>query len=218
MTIDEIREAVKIGLSAGIESTDSVFEDAFIENTIHNKRAAIISTIMSQNRLARLSESWVQQIDCGCNLNPYQCKDKVIFPCPRVVHINSDIDGFIYVGKPDGLKPFTRLKTSFMNMSMLDSMSSRPRMLWYPEVNSLGDHGIVIRGNQFLENMLVKIIASNPLDLPGFRRDVDEYPVDPNLTDVLIEQVTDSLLKKMRGKAPDTVPDFTDTQAKKFNK
>lgn len=218
MTIDELREMVKVGLSAGVESTDSVYEDAFIESVIHNKRAVVIGALLSENKTNRISDAWVQNIDCSCNLNPYLCSDKVIFPCPPVIHINSEVDGFVYVGKPDGLKPFTRLRTSYMNLSMLDSMSSRKRMFWYSEVNSLGQHGVVIKGNQFLEKMLIRILASNPLEVPGFRRDVDNYPVDPKLADIIVEQVVESLLKKSRGRAADLVPDFTDTQSKKYNR
>jgi hypothetical protein len=218
MTIDQIRELVRIGISAGVESTDSVLDDAAIEAMINDKRATIISTFLSQSKANRLSESWVQHVYFGCGLNPYQCKDTVVFECPRVIHINNELDGFVYVGNANGIEPFTRLKTSFMNLSMLDSMSSKTRLLWYPDTDSVGNHGVVIRGNKFLEKLKISIIASNPLEVPGFRRDVDDYPVDAHVRDLLVDEVCNAFLKKLRGRTPDLTPDFTDTLAKKVNR
>jgi hypothetical protein len=82
----------------------------------------------------------------------------------------------------------------------------------------MGTHAVVVKGNLFLEKLKIQGIFVDPMVVPGFRRDVDDYPIDPHLADMLIEEVVTSLLKKFRGRVADTVPDFTDTQAKKINR
>jgi hypothetical protein len=82
-------------------------------------------------------------------------------------------------------------------------------VLWDFKNLELGKRQIIIYNNPRLEKLQIRGIFNNPVEVPGFRKDVDLYPIDANVKKDLVEMVTLDLIRKIRV-APDYISDSVD--------
>lgn len=206
--LSEIIDEIKKGLGNGVSADESRFENLFIENKIAGARAVIISNYLNRGGIDWLNESWVQTVDMDYVERDVEC-NVVKFECPSVITLDSHNDGFIYVGHVSGLKPFLRLRKSFTTLTMHSVFKNSKQVFWDFQNGELGKQQIHIHNNFRLEKLKVRGVFNNPSDVPGFRKDVDLYPVDANVKKDIVEMVVLDLLKGSRV-APDYISDSQD--------
>jgi hypothetical protein len=64
--------------------------------------------------------------------------------------------------------------------------------------------------NTKLRKLLVRAIFNDPTDVPNYRPDVDQYPIDAAMENDIVEVISTDLMRKMV-KTPDVISDSQDT-------
>jgi hypothetical protein len=205
--LSDIVDEIKKELGGGVSTDESKFDDLYVETKIAGARAVIISNYM-QKGVDWLNESWVQTVDLDYVEREKDC-DTVKFDCPSVITIDQHSDGFVYVGHVNGIKPFIRSRRSFTTLAMHRTFKNTKHILWDFKNLELGKQQVIIYNNSRLEKLQIRGIFNNPVEVPGFRKDVDLYPVDANVKKDLVEMVTLDLLRKIRV-MPDYISDSVD--------
>jgi hypothetical protein len=205
--INEIVDEIKKDISGGISNDDSRFDDLYLESKIHSARAVIISNYL-QKGLEWINDSWVQTLDLNYVDRDVSC-GVVSFECPSVITIDMHNDGFIYVGHQNGIKPFIRARKSFTTLTMHRVFKNSSQVMWDWKNLELNKQSLLIYNNSKLEYIQVRAIFNTPTLVPGFRKDVDWYPVDSNLKKDIVEMVTMDMLRKNKT-APDYISDSQD--------
>lgn len=207
--LPEIVEKIRRASQGQVEFDDSLLDDLYIENKIHTARAVRASDIYRTQRLSRVNESWLQTIPCSC-LNSEHCAGVFVLDFPSVVRLDDRADGFFYVGKTDGLKQFTRITTGFTNLAQ-HSVFKNQGIRWDFTVDHTGQGKIKFYGNPMLEYAMVRAMVNDPTQVPNYRKDVDQYPVDAVLENDIVEMVSLDILKKSTLR-PDVVSDSQDSK------
>jgi hypothetical protein len=206
--LSEIVDEIKKTVANGVSSDESRFEDLFIETKIAGARAVLISNYVIKNNIDWLNESWVQTVDMYYVERDKEC-NLVKFECPSVITIDAHNDGFVYVGHINGLKPFVRSRKSFTTLTMHRTFKNSKQIFWDFQNLERGKQQIIVYNNNRLENLKVRGIFNNPVEVPGFRKDTDYYPVDANIKRDIVEMVVLDLLRGGRV-APDYISDSQD--------
>lgn len=206
--LSEIVDEIKKELGNGVSSDESRFDDLYIESKIAGARAMIISNYVNKGNIDWLNDSWVQTVDLAFVDRDTEC-GIVKFECPSVISIDSHNDGFVYVGNVNGLKPFIRLRKSFTTLTLHRVFKNSKEIMWDWKNLEMNKQQIVIYNNSKLQYIQIRGIFNNPVEVPGFRKDTDWYPVDANVKRDLVEMVTLDLIKKSRV-MPDYISDSQD--------
>lgn len=203
----DIVDEIKKELGGGVSADESKFDDLYIETKIAGARAVIISNYL-QKGTDWINDSWVQTVDLDYVERDKEC-DVVKFECPSVISIDQHSDGFLYVGHVNGIKPFIRARRSFTTLTMHSVFNKTKNVLWDWKNLELGKQQLLVYKNTRLEKLQIRGIFNNPVEVPGFRKDVDLYPVDANVKKDLVEMITLDLLRKIRV-VPDYISDSVD--------
>jgi hypothetical protein len=205
--LSDIVDEIKKELGGGVSSDESRFDDLYIETKIAGARGVIISNYL-QKGVDWMNDSWVQTVDLDYVERDKDC-DVVKFECPSVITVDQHSDGFIYVGHVNGIKPFIRARRSFTTLTMHPVFTKTKNVLWDWKNLELGKQQLLVYKNPRLEKIQIRGIFNNPVEVPGFRKDVDLYPVDANVKKDLVEMITLDLLRKIRV-VPDYISDSVD--------
>ena len=208
-TLAEIVDKIKIALGSGVSTDEGVLDDAFIANKVHGARAMIISTAARTPARDRIVEACVQTINPGLLEYDVEC-DAVRFKCPTVISIDDRHDGFVYVGHVNQMKPFMRIRSNYTALSMHSLFAKEKEVLWDYTAGYQGEFTINVYKNSKLTNLLVKAIFNDPTQVPNYREDIDQYPIDATLEVELVEMVVNDLMRKFV-RVPDTISDSTET-------
>lgn len=203
----DIVDEIKKDLGNGVSSDESRFDDLYIETKIHGARAAVISNYL-QKGMDWLNDSWVQTVDLDYVDRDVDC-GTVSFSCPSVITIDGHADGFVYVGHVNGIKPFIRARNSYTTLTMHRAFKNSSNLFWDWKNLELNKQAILVYNNHRLEFIQVRGVFNNPVEVPGFRKDTDWYPVDALIKRDLVEMVTLDLLRKGRV-TPDYISDSQD--------
>lgn len=197
-TLSQIVDVVRRDLQSGINADESKLDDLYLERKIHQARAIIIQTFISKGR-DYINDAWLQELDIDQVERDLDC-GAVDFECPTVISTDSQIDGFVYVGHINGIKPFIRHRGSYSGLTMHSVFRSRIKkdITWEFLVTLQNRSLIRCFGNPKLEKIKVQAIFNDPTEVPGYRKDTDRYPVDSTVERELIELVTTSLFSKLR--------------------
>jgi hypothetical protein len=206
--LSEIVDEIKKELGGGVSSDESKFDDLYVETKIAGARAVIISNYLVKGGIEWLNESWIQTVDLDYVDRDKEC-DVVKFECPSVITVDQHNDGFLYVGHVNGIKPFVRARRSFTTLSLHRVFKNSKNVMWDFKNLELGKQSLIIYNNPRLEKVQIRGIFNNPVEVPGFRKDKDWYPVDANVKKDLVEMVTLDLLRKTRV-PPDYISDSVD--------
>ena len=210
-TITEIVQRIISNVNGGITTDEVRFDDAYIESKIHTARASILSASQKQPMSDRINESCVQAYSVEILDDDVQADcDVVRFPCPSVIRLDDRHDGFIYVGHINQQKPYIRLRTNFTALSMHSIFAKEKEVVWDYIVDYDGSSYINVYKNTKLRKLLVRAIFNDPTDVPNYRPDVDQYPIDAAMENEIVEAISTDLMRKMV-KTPDVISDSQDT-------
>lgn len=208
MKISDIVDEIKKDIGSGISTDEARFDDLYIENKIHSARAILISNRM-MGGIRFINDSWVQTIDTDFVTRDKDC-GTVYFTCPSPISVSSHEDGFVYVGHANGIKPFIRSrKNGFTTLTMHSLFQKSQQVFWDWKQLEQNKAQILIYNNSKLEFIQIRGMFNDPTEVPGFRKDTDDYPVDATLRKEIVEMVSIDLLKKIRV-APDYISDSQD--------
>jgi hypothetical protein len=210
-TLREITQRIISNVSGGITTDEVRFDDAFIESKIHTARASILSAGYKQPYSDRINEACVQAISVEILDDDIQADcDVVRFPCPSVIRLDDRQDGFIYVGHINQQKPFIRLRSNFTALSMHSIFQKEKEVVWDYIVDYDGYSYINVYKNTKLRKLLVRAIFNDPTDVPNYRIDVDQYPIDAAMENEIVEAISTDLLRKTV-RVADAISDSQDT-------
>jgi hypothetical protein len=216
-TLTEIVHRITSNVSGGITTDEMRFDSLYIESKIHNARASILSAASRQPMFDRINEACVQAYSVELleeEVEP-DC-DVVRFPCPTVIRLDDRHDGFVYVGHVNGQKPFIRIRSNYTALSMHSLFEKEKGIVWDFQADYDGKFYIHIYKNPKQRKLLVKGLFNNPTQVPNYRVDVDQYPIDATLENDIVNAVSTELLRQMVRTA-DVVSDSLDTIPNKTN-
>jgi hypothetical protein len=216
-TLKQIVHRITSGVNGGNTTDEMRFDEPYIESLIHAARASILSAMAKQSLGDRINETCVQtysvelleadvQVDC----------DVVKFPCPTVIRLDDRHDGFVYVGHVNGQKPFIRVRSNYTALSMHSLFQKEKEVVWDYQSDYDGRFYINVYKNIKQRKLLVKALFNIPTDVPNYRVDIDEYPLDESLVNDIVQAITTDLMRKMV-RVPDTISDSMDTIPNKVN-
>lgn len=211
MKLPEIVEMCIRTPSGGIMTDENKLNRDFVAANIH--QASAVAKVKWYEMKYSLHDMWFQTIfpvyepliqttdDCMAQ-----------FRCPPVINLSTKRDGFEYVGTDDGMNNFPSRGTGAMAAVYAQHPVSNRRGLitWNWEYNESGYGVIKLYGRKNLNRIMVKGIFANPLDVPTFRPEYDEYPITAELIP-LIRQELFNMSKIVIVQKADTVSDSQST-------
>lgn len=216
-TLNEIVHRILSNVSGGFTTDEVRFDSLYIESKIHTARASILSASARQPMFDRINEACVQaysvelletQVEANC--------DVVKFPCPTVIRLDDRHDGFVYVGHVNAQKPFIRIRSNYTALSMHSLFQKEKEIVWDYQADYDGRFYIHIYKNPKQRKLLVKGFFNDPTEVPNYRRDVDQYPIDATLENDIVTNVSTELLRQMV-RTGDIISDSLDTVPNKPN-
>ncbi len=216
-TLPEIVHRITSNVNGGNTTDEMRYDSLYIESRIHIARASILSATSRQPMFDRINEACVQaysvelleaEVEADC--------DVVRFPCPTVIRLDDRHDGFVYVGHVNGQKPFVRIRSNYTALSMHSIFQKEKGIAWDYQADYDGKFYINVYKNPKQRKLLVKALFNDPTQVPNYRPDVDQYPIDAALENDIVTAITNDLLRQMVRTA-DVVSDSLDTIPNKPN-
>jgi hypothetical protein len=216
-TLNEIVHRITSNVNGGNTTDEMRFDSLYIESKIHTARASILSATSRQPMFDRINEACVQaySVEILENLVDQDC-DVVRFPCPTVIRLDDRHDGFVYVGHVNQQKPFIRIRSNYTALSMHSLFQKEKEVVWDYQADYDGKFYILLYKNPKQTKLLIKAFFNDPTEVPNYRKDVDQYPVDATLENDIVNAVTNDLLRQMVRTA-DVISDSLDTVPNKPN-
>ena len=206
MKLANLVDLAKIAISNGVSIDDSRFDDLALEEKIHSARAIVIANRITVGE--RINPAWIQKVDITAVERDVE-RGVVHFECPTAISVDGMSNGFVYVGGTDGISPFISLGTGRTNLSVNSKLSKMREIFWKLEVGLQNNTTIACYNNPKLEDITIEMLANNPTEVPGYRKDVDEYPIDARGANEIVEMLAVQIIGKMR-MPPDYINDGTD--------
>lgn len=216
-TLPEIVHRITSNVNGGNTTDEMRYDSLYIESRIHIARASILSATSRQPMFDRINEACVQaysvelleaEVEADC--------DVVRFPCPTVIRLDDRHDGFVYVGHVNGQKPFLRIRSNYTALSMHSIFQKEKGIAWDYQADYDGKFYINVYKNPKQRKLLVKALFNDPTQVPNYRPDIDQYPIDAALENDIVTAITNDLLRQMVRTA-DVVSDSLDTIPNKPN-
>lgn len=216
-TLKEIVHRITSNVNGGNTTDEMRYDSLYIESKIHTARASILSAMSRQPMFDRINEACAQvysvelleeDVEADC--------DVVRFPCPTVIRLDDRHDGFVYVGHVNGQKPFIRVRSNYTALSMHSIFQKEKGIVWDYQADYDGKFYINVYKNTKQRKLLVKALFNDPTEVPNYRPDVDQYPIDATLENDIVTSISNDLLKQMV-RTPDVTSDSLDTVPNKQN-
>lgn len=218
MLLDEITERIVRACQGGKAKDETEIDFEYVESKVPKWRQSAISILYNGSREqaanSYISPDWYQTVTISIpNNQSNNSKSYITATVPSVVRINSNTDGFVFVGDDDDTVNFIRISSP----SYASDLMSRGDLT--EEVIGFIVLGTDIRfyGNKQLENFTIQAILSNPLDDPNFDIDNDQYPVSEDVISVM-ERIAMQELLQEQNIPEDLINDGVDTKDRRVNK
>lgn len=119
----------------------------------------------------------------------------VLFRCPEVVSIDGNSDGMRYVGTIDGSCTYRRV----VSRAQLSTYNKHPMMNTNSDrfISALYDGGasmLELHGNPMLKQCMVECVFQNPLDIPTYNIEQDNFPVSNDAIPVIESMIMRDIL------------------------
>lgn len=208
MILEEIIERLVKNASGSIFTDESRFDQPTLITLINTARAQTIQAIYFKNK--RINPACYQTFyaDYSADLQvDEECLVK--FKCPSVINLDSNSDGFRFVGQVDGKKGFRRV----VSRAQLATYNDHPFM----KVNSgryvaalwSAPDGVWEIYNSTLKYLRVEGIFANPLEIPTYNKDIDDYPVSVEM----LPMIEDFIFKTVTAIEAQSQPDYVSNSA-----
>ena len=180
MTIDEITERVIRLPSGGIITDETRFDKPFVKSLINTVRGEVARKRFKETNA--IHPTYYQRffLEVDPEIQDNACF--VRFSCPAPISLSGGGDGFRYIGTDPSISgesiAWSRIKTrgglgnfnahKVMKAAMLKTTSA----LWDASTNTFE-----VYGNKLIENGLVEAVFGDPLSIPLFNEEFDDYPM-----------------------------------------
>jgi hypothetical protein len=203
----EIIERIQRLPFGGIISANNRLSDLYVRTLLNTFRAQIIRTIYQKDK--RINPECYQKFYPVFNADFQDTKCVVKFQCPEVIALDSNSDGFRYIGTIDCSQEFRRIRTRSMLSTINRHQVMSVKTGIYTGVLYDGSAQVLeVYGNDDIEEMLVEGIFIDPNQIPTYNPKFDQYP----LNDDLIPMVEDMILKSQTALEAGTTPDYTNQE------
>ena len=203
MIIANIRERLVKNVQGGILTDETRFDQPTLNTLINTARAQTIQAIYFKNK--RINPACYQtyfgdydaalQVDDPC---------LVKFKCPPVINLDSNSDGFRFVGQVDGVRGFKRVVSRGQLASYNDHPFMKVRNGRYVAALWSAPDGIWEIYNSPLKYLRVEGIFANPFEIPTYNPDIDDYPISVEM----LPAIEDFIFKTVTAVEAQTVPDY----------
>lgn len=184
--------------SGGVINDKNRFDFGYLSSVLDTFRAKVI--VMQYNGDRLIAKNGRINPQCLQKYWPVYEKDLQqsgfrSFRCPEIINIDSLSDGFRYIGSIDGSCNFRRVKSradlSMFNQNKIMNVNSgRFQAALYDGSNQI----IEVYGNSMLKELLVEAVFAQPLSIPTFNKDFDQYPLNDDLIPLLEDLVSKQTL------------------------
>ncbi len=218
MLLDEITERIVRSCQGGKAKDETEIDFEYIESKIPKWRQAAMSILYNGSREqaanSYISPDWYQTITIPIPSNQSNNnKSYITATVPKVIRINNNTDGFVFVGDDDDTVNFIRISSPSYASDLMSRGDLSEDVIGFIVLGS----DIRFYGNKQLENFTIQAILSNPLDDPNFDIDNDQYPVSEDVVSV-IERIAMQELLQEQNIPEDLINDGVDTKDRRVNK
>ena len=187
-TLKEITEMISRLPSGGVISDRNRYDQGYLNMTLGVFRARLLKIIyLKNNRINPVcyQKHWPQY---EADLQDDKCCVK--FRHPEVISLDNGSDGFRYAGSLSFANNYARIKsrgwlsTINDNAVMAANNNRRPTILY--------DGGLQIlevRGMPLLKELLTESLLADPLSIPTYNQDLDQYPINVDLLPDLMNMI-----------------------------
>jgi hypothetical protein len=210
------REVVDIlirSVSGGVNTIDSKYEPEYVEALLPQLREQAIKLDFfgSRDRAAtrRLDYALTQSTNVTKNVTQNTSYDYITFTLPKPIALGYQNDGLVYVGQEDNSVSFSK----FMNRE--DVANAKMRGMLNGEQIGYIHEGtkLLIFGNNMLSEVNVRGIFYDPLVVPEFNWQTDDYPVTESILSLMVELFKSSQNVNIN-KPADNILDNADTTSR----
>ena len=218
MLLENITERIVRACQGGKAKDEAQIDYTYVESKCPKWRQSAMSILYngSKEQAANgfISPDWYQTITISVpsgqsNNNKSYIKATV----PSVIRINSNTDGFVFVGDDDDTVNFTRISSPSYASDLMARGDLNEDVIGFIVIGS----DIRFYGNKQLENFTIQAILSDPLDDPNFDIDNDPYPVSEDVISVM-ERIAMGELLQEQNTPEDLINDGVDTKDRRLNK
>lgn len=177
MILKDIVEMFQRQAGGGVFDTETRYDIAFTEDTIHKARAVVLFNYYQKYH--KINPSWTQQYTVAYDSALQESTKFVKFPCPAVLTLDDFTDGFLYVGNLNDNVSYRKIA----NRATLSTYNAHR----YTKLNIdtpefiYSDGYIEIYGNAMIRQLKVDGIFTDPTSVPNFNKEFDQYPLDESL-------------------------------------
>lgn len=114
------------------------------------------------------------------------------------------MNGYNYVGSVDGCLRYREMMTKAQEQNTINDQV--PSITRYRK----GDQYLMVK-NSSVDEILASYIPVDPMKVPTFNFDYDQYPVDEALINKIFDAMFATYQSKVQGKPKDTISDSQDT-------
>jgi hypothetical protein len=218
MLLDEITERIVRACQGGKAKDETEIDFEYVESKVPKWRQAAMSILYNGSREQAansfISPDWYQtvtvSIPSGQSNNN---KSYITATVPSVIRINSNTDGFVFVGDDDDTVSFIRISSPSYASDLMSRGDLSEDVIGFIVIAN----DIRFYGNKQLETFTIQAILSNPLDDTNFDIDNDPYPVSEDVISVM-ERIAMQELLQEQNTPEDLINDGVDTKDRRINK
>lgn len=205
----KIREITEQAIIRGTALfTDEIRTDqGFWEQAINQARAEVIAVVYKKEK--RIHPAWLSFYRPAYSAAEQEDDCYVKFFVLPAIKLDVNNDGYRYIGSQTQNYALRRVNSrgelATFNQHRITRISSRkPAVL-------VEDGTLKVYGNPDLQEIEVSFIAANPMDVPTFNKEVDDYPISEELIPMVLDRIFKSDTVNIFNKVPDTVSNSSDT-------
>lgn len=218
MILREITDQIIRSVEGGASTDDSKFSRRAVEALVPKWRSAAIIISYNGDRQTGsntlLNAALYQSLDIAIDNSIQVSAAKfTLFECPKVVQINSQMNGFVFVGDLNTATQFTQIKSpaQYANAKAADLIDNAK--VYYYQVSDT----MYVRGNTLLKSFHIDGIFQDPTVVSGFNVETDEYPVSEDILGIMLKLAYNDLAP-VSAKPADNVNDGQETLERRINK
>jgi len=199
MTCKQIIDAVIQYVEANnIVTDETMLRRAQLLRLFNASRAKVLSDFIAQGLEAEITGS--NYLDSYIYKSAYEQGGQYNYfeVAPAVMN------GYNYVGGIDGCSRFREMATKAQEQNTINCQV--PNITLYRK----GNEYLMVKNNGVNE-ILASYIPVDPMKVPTFNFDYDQYPVDEALLNKIFDEMFATYQSKVQGKPKDTISDSQDT-------
>lgn len=112
----------------------------------------------------------------------------VVFDCPSMLTLNDNSDGIRYCGTISGTTGFNRIQSrpALATINKHQVMKTIANDSEYPSFLYDGNRNLIeVYGDRNITEILLELLPANPMDIPTFNKDTDDFILDSDVPNFL---------------------------------